>query len=70
MAAGITVFMVTDIVSVKEGLEGFLNEGVLTMMVLFVVAKGISRLRHALKTIKYIDLVEQSIMDYGNCSEI
>jgi di/tricarboxylate transporter len=43
MAAGLTVFMVTDIITVKEGLEGFSNEGILTVMVLFVVAEGISR---------------------------
>jgi di/tricarboxylate transporter/predicted amino acid-binding ACT domain protein len=43
MAAGLTVFMVMEIVTVKEGLEGFSNEGILTVMVLFVVAEGISR---------------------------
>jgi hypothetical protein len=43
MAAGLTVFMVMDIITVKEGLEGFSNEGIMTVMVLFVVAEGISR---------------------------
>lgn len=36
-------FMVTEIITVKEGLVGFSNTGVLTVMALFVVAEGVSR---------------------------
>jgi di/tricarboxylate transporter len=41
--AGLTVFMVTEIVTVKEGLAGFSNEGLWTVMALFIVAEGLSR---------------------------
>jgi len=34
--------MVTGIITIKEGLQGFANEGVLTVMVLFVVAHGLT----------------------------
>jgi di/tricarboxylate transporter len=43
MITGLTLFMVTEIITIKEGLEGFANEGILTVLVLFVVAEGISR---------------------------
>jgi di/tricarboxylate transporter len=43
MAAGLTLFMVCEIVTIREGLQGFSNEGILTVMSLFVVADGISR---------------------------
>ena len=43
MLAALTVFMVTEIISIPEGLAGFSNEGLLTVLVLFVVAEGISR---------------------------
>lgn len=43
MLTALTVFMVTEIVSIPEGLAGFANEGLLTVLVLFVVAEGISR---------------------------
>jgi di/tricarboxylate transporter len=36
-------FMVTGITAVKDGLVGFSNSGVLTVMTLFVVAEGVSR---------------------------
>lgn len=38
----LTLFMVSGIITVEEGLVGFSNEGLLTVVVLFVVAKGIS----------------------------
>jgi di/tricarboxylate transporter len=43
MLCGLVMFMVTEIVTIKEGLAGFSNEGILTVLALFVVADGISR---------------------------
>jgi di/tricarboxylate transporter len=43
MATTLIFFMVTEIVSIKDGLAGFSNSGIMTVMVLFVVAEGISR---------------------------
>jgi di/tricarboxylate transporter len=43
MATTLILFMVTEIVSIKDGLAGFSNSGIMTVMVLFVVAEGISR---------------------------
>jgi hypothetical protein len=43
MVTALMVFMVTEIVTVSEGLAGFANSGVLTVMALFVVAEGVSR---------------------------
>jgi hypothetical protein len=43
MIVALTLFMTSGIVSIKEGLAGFSNEGVLTVMALFVVAAGISK---------------------------
>ena len=43
MLSGLMIFMVTEIVTTKEGLAGFSNEGILTVLALFVVADGISR---------------------------
>lgn len=43
MVSGLTLFMACEIVTVKQGLEGFSNEGVLTVMSLFVVAESVSR---------------------------
>ena len=43
MLGGLIVFMITEIVTIKEGLQGFSNEGILTVLALFVVADGISR---------------------------
>lgn len=43
MAAGVTFFMTCQIITIKQGLEGFSNEGILTVMALFVVAEGVSR---------------------------
>jgi hypothetical protein len=43
MFAGLVFFIVTEIISLKEGLAGFSNEGILTVLALFVVADGISR---------------------------
>lgn len=42
MLAALTLFMVANIITVKEGLAGFSNEGVLTVMVLYMVAEGIT----------------------------
>jgi di/tricarboxylate transporter len=43
MVTTLTVFMLTGIITVKEGLEGFSNGSILTIMVLFVIGEGISR---------------------------
>jgi Na+/melibiose symporter-like transporter len=43
MVAGLTLFMLCEIVTIIEGLQGFSNEGILTVMVLFVVAESVSR---------------------------
>ena len=42
MLTSLTLYMVSGIISAEEGLEGFANEGVATVMILFVVAQGIS----------------------------
>lgn len=41
MLAALTACMAANIITVDEGLSGFSNEGVLTVLVLFVVAAGI-----------------------------
>ncbi|KAL7547487.1 hypothetical protein ACHAWF_010781 [Thalassiosira exigua] len=41
MLAALTMCMAANIITVSEGLSGFSNEGVLTVLVLFVVAAGI-----------------------------
>jgi di/tricarboxylate transporter len=43
MLTALVIFMVCEIVTIKEGLEGFANEGIMTVMALFVVAEGVSR---------------------------
>ena len=43
MLTALTLFMVSKTISISEGLAGFSNEGLLTVLVLFVVAEGISR---------------------------
>lgn len=43
MMGALTFFMAAKIITVEEGLEGFANEGLLTVLVLFVVADGISK---------------------------
>mmetsp|Transcript_13946 Transcript_13946/g.31658 ORF Transcript_13946/g.31658 Transcript_13946/m.31658 type:complete len:1331 (-) Transcript_13946:148-4140(-) len=43
MITALTAFLASTIISVEEGLEGFANEGLLTVMVLFVVAEGIGK---------------------------
>uniref|UniRef100_A0A7S4EIS4 RCK C-terminal domain-containing protein n=1 Tax=Pseudo-nitzschia australis TaxID=44445 RepID=A0A7S4EIS4_9STRA len=43
MMASLTLFMAASIITIPEGLEGFANEGLLTVLVLFVVAEGISK---------------------------
>jgi Na+/H+ antiporter NhaD/arsenite permease-like protein len=43
MTAGLTLILACQIVSIPDGLKGFANEGVLTVMALFVVAEGLSR---------------------------
>ena len=42
MLTALTLFMAAEIITVREGLAGFANEGLLTVLVLFVVAHGIS----------------------------
>ncbi|KAL3795556.1 hypothetical protein HJC23_009269 [Cyclotella cryptica] len=41
MLAALTLCMAANIITVSEGISGFSNEGVLTVLVLFVVAAGI-----------------------------
>jgi di/tricarboxylate transporter len=43
MMVALTAFMASGIISVAEGLTGFANEGLLTVLSLFVVAEGISK---------------------------
>jgi di/tricarboxylate transporter len=43
MMIALTLYMAAGIVSVEEGVAGFSNEGLLTVMALFVVADGISK---------------------------
>jgi di/tricarboxylate transporter len=43
MASSIVLFMACEIITAKEALAGFANEGVLTVMALFIVAEGVSR---------------------------
>jgi hypothetical protein len=40
MLVALTAFMAAEIVTIEEGLVGFSNEGLLTVLVLFVVAEG------------------------------
>lgn len=42
MLSALTLLMVPEIISIEEALAGFANEGLLTVLVLFVVAAGIS----------------------------
>jgi di/tricarboxylate transporter len=43
MVTGLIIFMVSGIVDSKEALAGFSNEGILTVMSLFVMAEGVTR---------------------------
>lgn len=43
MLTALTAFMAARIITVEEGLEGFANEGLMTVLTLFVVADGISK---------------------------
>ncbi len=43
MLTALTTFMASGIISLDEGLGGFSNEGLLTVLTLFVVADGISK---------------------------
>lgn len=43
MLTALTFFLASKIITIEEGLAGFSNEGLLTVLVLFVVAEGISR---------------------------
>jgi hypothetical protein len=43
MLTALTAFMAAKIISVGEGLEGFANQGLMTVLTLFVVAEGISK---------------------------
>lgn len=38
-----SIFMVTGIINLKEGSSGFSNTGVLTVVVLYAVAEGVSQ---------------------------
>jgi hypothetical protein len=43
MMVALTAFLAASIITVEEGLSGFANEGLLTVLSLFVVAEGISK---------------------------
>ena len=43
MISALTAFLAAEVITIKEGLEGFANEGLLTVLVLFVVAEGINK---------------------------
>ena len=43
MMAALTLYMIAGVITVQEGIAGFSNEGILTVIVLFVVAEGISK---------------------------
>jgi len=43
MLTALTAFLAAEVITLKEGLEGFANQGLLTVLVLFVVAQGISK---------------------------
>jgi hypothetical protein len=43
MMVALTAFMAAEVISISEGLAGFSNEGLLTVLTLFVVADGISK---------------------------
>jgi di/tricarboxylate transporter len=43
MVTALALCIAAKIITIKEGLEGFANEGLLTVLILFVVAEGISR---------------------------
>ena len=43
MLSALTAFAAAEIISLEEALIGFSNEGLMTVMVLFVVAEGISK---------------------------
>ena len=43
MLMALTAFLASEIITIKEGLAGFSNEGLWTVMILFVVAEGISK---------------------------
>ena len=43
MLSALTAFLAAELITVEEGLEGFANEGLLTVLVLFVVAEGINK---------------------------
>lgn len=43
MLAALTALMMAKIISIEEGLEGFANDGLITVLTLFVVAEGISK---------------------------
>jgi Na+/H+ antiporter NhaD/arsenite permease-like protein len=43
MLTALTVFFLTNIIDIKEALEGFSSKGLLTVLVLFVVAEGLNK---------------------------
>jgi len=43
LVTALLIFMAFEIINIDEGLAGFANEGVLTVMALFVLAEGVSR---------------------------
>jgi len=65
MLAALTACMCANIITIDEGMSGFSNEGVLTVVVLFVVAAGI-QLTGALG--KYIRLMQY--LTYNTVSDL
>lgn len=43
MVIVLTLFMASQIISIEEGLAGFANDGLVSVLVLFVIAEGISK---------------------------
>jgi len=43
MLTALTAFYIAEIIDIKEALEGFSNQGLLTVLVLFVVAEGLNK---------------------------
>jgi len=41
MVSALTLLMAAEIITIEEGIQGFANEGLLTVLILFVVAAGI-----------------------------
>jgi hypothetical protein len=54
MLIALTAFMAAEIITIEEGLVGFSNEGLMTVLVLFVVAEGISKTGYVMFLIDFL----------------